>query len=44
VIAPGSKTETREVVDRVLSPVTSTEAGTIRCVGLNVSFRLRAML
>ncbi|KAK8100127.1 hypothetical protein PG999_010501 [Apiospora kogelbergensis] len=35
VLAPGVKTEQRELVDRVLSPVASTQVGTIRCIGLN---------
>lgn len=36
VLAPGDKTETKELVDRVLSPLAKDEVGTIRCIGLNV--------
>lgn len=32
---PGSLTDQVEVIDRVLSPLTADEAGTIRCIGLN---------
>lgn len=32
---PGSLTDKTEVIDRVLSPLTQQEAGTIRCIGLN---------
>ncbi|KAJ0154045.1 Fumarylacetoacetate hydrolase domain-containing protein 2 [Colletotrichum tanaceti] len=35
VLAPGSKTDQRAVIDRVLSPVSADEVGTIRCIGLN---------
>ncbi|KAK1636404.1 fumarylacetoacetate hydrolase [Colletotrichum phormii] len=35
VLKPGSKTEERAVIDRVLSPVSAEEVGTIRCIGLN---------
>jgi len=35
VLAPGQKTDKRELVDRVLSPLARDEVGTIRCVGLN---------
>jgi hypothetical protein len=34
----GKPTDTIEVVDRLLSPLTQREVGTIRCIGLNVSF------
>ncbi|KAG8415987.1 hypothetical protein J3459_013894 [Metarhizium acridum] len=37
VLAPGVKTEHKELVDRVLSPLARDEVGTIRCIGLNVS-------
>lgn len=37
VLQPGSKTDQRVVVDRVLSPLSAEEVGTIRCIGLNVS-------
>jgi len=33
----GSLTDNVEKVSRILSPLTQTEAGTIRCIGLNVS-------
>jgi hypothetical protein len=36
VLSPGSKTGQREIVDRLLSPLSSREVGTIRCIGLNV--------
>lgn len=36
VLNPGVKTETREIIQRVLSPVSMNEIGTIRCIGLNV--------
>lgn len=32
---PGFLTDQVEVVDRVLSPLTADEVGTIRCIGLN---------
>lgn len=32
---PGSLTDQVEVIDRVLSPLTMEEIGTIRCIGLN---------
>ncbi|KAL0934861.1 fumarylacetoacetate hydrolase family protein [Colletotrichum truncatum] len=35
VINPGVKTDQRAVIDRVLSPVSAEEVGTIRCIGLN---------
>lgn len=37
VLAPGSATGATETIDRVLSPLTQQEVGTIRCIGLNVS-------
>lgn len=36
VLRPGVKTDQRAVVDRLLSPVSAEEVGTIRCIGLNV--------
>jgi hypothetical protein len=36
VLSPGTDTGTKEEIGRVLSPVTQKEAGTIRCIGLNV--------
>lgn len=41
VLSPGQATGTTAVIDRVLSPLTPVEAGTIRCIGLNVSFSSR---
>ncbi|KAF6809950.1 fumarylacetoacetate hydrolase [Colletotrichum plurivorum] len=35
VLKPGVKTDQRAIVDRVLSPVSAEEVGTIRCIGLN---------
>ncbi|KAJ4422279.1 hypothetical protein N0V82_003034 [Gnomoniopsis sp. IMI 355080] len=35
VLDPGSPTDKVEVIDRVLSPLTQHESGTIRCIGLN---------
>ncbi|KAJ0385644.1 hypothetical protein COL922a_005969 [Colletotrichum nupharicola] len=35
VLNPGSKTDQVAVIDRVLSPVSAEEVGTIRCIGLN---------
>lgn len=35
VLDAGSPTDKVEVIDRVLSPLTQQEAGTIRCIGLN---------
>lgn len=37
VLSPGSRTERTETVDRILSPLSQDEVGTIRCIGLNVS-------
>jgi len=34
---PGTLTEKVEKVNRILSPLTQKEVGTIRCIGLNVS-------
>lgn len=36
-LEPGSLTDKIEKVGKVLSPLTQKEAGTIRCIGLNVS-------
>lgn len=36
VLSPGSPTDKVEVIDRVLSPLSMQEVGTIRCIGLNV--------
>lgn len=35
VLSPGQSSGQNAVVDRVLSPLTQVEAGTIRCIGLN---------
>jgi hypothetical protein len=37
VLAPGQETGKTAVIDRILSPLTANEVGTIRCIGLNVS-------
>jgi hypothetical protein len=36
VLSPGSRTERTEIVERILSPLSQEEVGTIRCIGLNV--------
>jgi 2-keto-4-pentenoate hydratase/2-oxohepta-3-ene-1,7-dioic acid hydratase in catechol pathway len=36
VLSPGSNTGRREMVDRLLSPLSPHEVGTVRCIGLNV--------
>ena len=38
VLDAGFTTGNKAIIDRILSPVTAQEAGTIRCIGLNVSF------
>lgn len=38
VLDAGSPTGNKAIIDRILSPVTAQEAGTIRCIGLNVNF------
>ncbi|EFQ30880.1 fumarylacetoacetate hydrolase [Colletotrichum graminicola] len=35
VLKPGSKTDECAIIDRILSPVSVDEIGTIRCIGLN---------
>lgn len=37
VLDAGSPTGNKATIGRILSPVTAQEAGTIRCIGLNVS-------
>lgn len=37
VLSPGESMGTAAVIDKVLSPLTQLEAGTVRCIGLNVS-------
>lgn len=41
VLAPGEATGNIEAISRVLSPLASSEVGTIRCIGLNVCFFLK---
>lgn len=36
VLAPGSFTGNKEIIERILSPLAENEVGTIRCIGLNV--------
>jgi hypothetical protein len=38
MLSPGYETDSIAVIDRVLSPLSADEVGTIRCIGLNVSF------
>lgn len=35
VLDPGAPTDKVETIDRVLSPLTQQESGTVRCIGLN---------
>ncbi|WWD15614.1 hypothetical protein CI109_100036 [Kwoniella shandongensis] len=35
VVSPGERTGRKEVVERLLSPISQEEVGTIRCIGLN---------
>ena len=37
VLSPGQETGSSALIDRILSPLSSNEVGTIRCIGLNVS-------
>ena len=37
VLQPGSETSSTATIGKVLSPLTLSEVGTIRCIGLNVS-------
>lgn len=39
-LSAGSPTDSVESIDRILSPLTMEEVGTIRCIGLNVSLYL----
>ncbi|KAJ1330993.1 2,4-didehydro-3-deoxy-L-rhamnonate hydrolase [Microdochium nivale] len=41
VLSPGDKTEAKELVGRVLSPLARDEVGTIRCIGLNYASHAR---
>lgn len=41
VLSPGEPSGQTAVIDKVLSPLTQVEAGTIRCIGLNVSIQVR---
>lgn len=36
ILDPGEKTGDTAIVSRLLSPLASSEVGTIRCIGLNV--------
>lgn len=38
ILSPGERTGRNETVDKLLSPLSQDEVGTIRCIGLNVSF------
>lgn len=38
VLSPGEATSRTETIGTVLSPLAQDEVGTIRCIGLNVSF------
>lgn len=38
VLSPGQVTDATETIARILSPLAQSEVGTIRCIGLNVSF------
>lgn len=40
VLSPGQVTDATETILRILSPLAQSEVGTIRCIGLNVSFEL----
>lgn len=40
VLSPGQVTDATETISRILSPLAQSEVGTIRCIGLNVSFEL----
>lgn len=40
VLSPGSSSGQKAVIDRVLAPLTQAEVGTIRCIGLNVSWNI----
>ncbi|KAB8067709.1 hypothetical protein BDV29DRAFT_163095 [Aspergillus leporis] len=35
VLNPGQKTESTEIISRILSPLSQSEVGSIRCIGLN---------
>ncbi|KAL4911028.1 hypothetical protein BDW74DRAFT_172480 [Aspergillus multicolor] len=43
ILSPGSKTEQTESILKLLSPLSSKEAGTIRCIGLNYVSHAREM-
>jgi hypothetical protein len=40
VLAPGVRTEHKELLGRLLSPLAHEDVGTIRCIGLNVSLSM----
>lgn len=37
VLNPGQRTNATETIERILSPLSQPEIGSIRCIGLNVS-------
>ena len=41
VLDPGSQTDRVETIDKILSPLSAGEVGSIRCIGLNVRSELR---
>ena len=41
VLESGSQTDRVEIIDKILSPLSASEVGSIRCIGLNVGFELR---
>lgn len=42
ILEPGSSTGKTATIDRIFSPVTQQEAGTVRCIGLNVRFHIKS--
>lgn len=44
VLSPGKETSVTETIGRLLSPLAQNEVGTIRCIGLNVSWLLSFIL
>lgn len=40
VLSPGKQTGNSAIIDRILSPLAVSEVGTIRCIGLNVSYNM----
>ncbi|KAL4810916.1 hypothetical protein BDV18DRAFT_155530 [Aspergillus unguis] len=43
ILSPGSKTSTTETIGTLLSPLSQSEAGTLRCIGLNYVSHAREM-